>query len=354
MASAGADAAGAEAAPPLVCVTGGTGFLGSWCVKSLLDKGYRVHTTTRSAEKAAYLKLLPGADERLTIFDGVDLLRAGSFDEAITGCEAVLHTASPFYMKDGSEEKLVTPAVEGTRNVLGACQRLGVKRVALTASTATVYVNYGTLAPDYVYTEADWSPEDLLREKKNWYCLSKLLAEKLAWELSREADCPYKLTVLHPTLIWGPMLPGQPHLNTSANALTSYMDGSAKEIENACKSVVDVRDVARAHVEAIRRDEAIGRRFLLIGGCPHFKEVAEYIREVVPEEMKTNVPTQVSEKLGPAMMGAPPPLPVLYDTSAAETALGIKFITAEEQAKTMVKSMLDNGFNSSAQYVPDK
>ncbi|CAE8715553.1 unnamed protein product [Polarella glacialis] len=336
-----------------VCVTGGTGFLGSWCVKLLLDDGYFVHATTRSAEKAAYLKRLPGA-ERLTIFEGVELLEPGSFDAAIMGCEAVLHTASPFYMEGGSEEKLVLPAVEGTRNVLSTCRRLGVKRVALTASTATIYVNYGTLPADHVYTGADWSSEELMQKKKNWYGLSKLLAEKLAWELSKEEGCPYQLTVLCPTLIWGPMLPGQPHLNTSANVLTGYVDGSKKEVENACKSVVDVRDVARAHIEAVRRDGAGGQRFLLIGGCPHLMDVANCLRDSLPPGAKERVPTQLSKKLGPTIMGPPPPLPVLYDVSPAEQLLGIKFISAEDQARSMVTSLLANGFKSSGQYVPDK
>jgi nucleoside-diphosphate-sugar epimerase len=334
-----------------VCVTGGSGFLGSWCVKLLLDQGYRVHITTRQAEKATYLRGLPGAD-RLTIFDGVDLLRKGSFDGAIAGCEAVLHTASPYYTKSSSEDKLVTPAVEGTRNVLDACRRLGVKRVALTASLATVYMNYGTLPADHVYTEADWSPEGLLRQNQNWYCLSKLLAERSAWEVSREEGCPFQLAVLHPALIWGPMLEAQPHLNTSATALLGYMDGTSKEIENAFKAVVDVRDVARAHIEAIQRDVG-GQRFLLIGGCPHFKEVVRHIDDVLPESMKANVPTKVSEKLGSAVGGASS-CPVLYDTSAAETLLGISFRSAEEQVKAMVTSMLDNRFTSSAQYVPDR
>mmetsp|Transcript_42258 Transcript_42258/g.122146 ORF Transcript_42258/g.122146 Transcript_42258/m.122146 type:complete len:350 (-) Transcript_42258:65-1114(-) len=347
-------AGGGLEAGGLVCVTGGSGFLGSWCVKLLLDEGYRVRATTRDAGKAEYLKKLPGAAERLQIFGGVDLLQPGSFDEAISGCPAVLHTASPFYMQDGSEEKLVTPAVEGTRNVLDACRRLGVRRVALTSSTAAIYVNYGTLPAEHVYTEEDWSPEDLLRERKNWYCLSKLLAERLAWEMSREPGCPYELAVLHPTLIWGPMLPGQPHLNTSANALAGYMDGTAKEIENGCKTVVDVRDVARAHLEAVRREGAGGKRFLLVAGSPHFKEVAEYIRDALPADLQKNVPTQVSDKLGPTVMGAPPPNPVLYSTAAAEGVLGVTFVTVQEQVKTMVQSMLENGFTGTAQYVPGK
>eukprot|EP00428_Durinskia_dybowskii_P038765 CAMPEP_0170278464 /NCGR_PEP_ID=MMETSP0116_2-20130129/39236_1 /TAXON_ID=400756 /ORGANISM="Durinskia baltica, Strain CSIRO CS-38" /LENGTH=346 /DNA_ID=CAMNT_0010529775 /DNA_START=42 /DNA_END=1082 /DNA_ORIENTATION=- len=345
----------AAAASPedcVVCVTGGTGFLGSWVVKLLLEQGYRVNATTRTAEKAAYLKGLPGA-ERLTVFDGVDNLQAGAFDGAISGCKAVIHTASPFYMQDGSEEKLVRPAVEGTRNVLDACRRLGVEVVALTSTTGAIYADYGTRPKGHVYTEEDWSPEEVLRANKNWYCLSKTLAEKLAWQMSSEPGCPYRLTVLNPTLIFGPMLPGQPHLNTSASTLARYMDGSAKEIENACKTIVDIRDVAYAHVEAIKRDVG-GKRFLLIGGSPHFSEIAGHIREALPEDMKGNVPTQVSESLGPWVMGSPPPEPVYYNCERAERELGVSFRSVEEQVKSMVTSMLENGLKSLSQYVPDK
>lgn len=76
------------------------------CVKLLLDKGYTVHTTTRTAGKADFLNRIPGAAERLKIFAGCDLLSAGSFDAAIRGCDAVLHTASPFYSKGGSVDKV--------------------------------------------------------------------------------------------------------------------------------------------------------------------------------------------------------------------------------------------------------
>lgn len=146
------------------------------------------------------------------------------------------------------------------------------------------------------------------------------------------------------------------------------MDGSLKEIENACKTVVDVRDVAKAHVEAALREELVGQRLLLVAGSPHFEEVvawpwpwpwplkaseakARYIREALPEELKGNVPSKVSDRLGPAVMGPAPPLPVKYDASEAEKLFG-PFISVEMQVKSMVQSMLLNGFKSAEQYMP--
>ena len=73
----------------------------------------QVHTSVRSAAKAEFLKSLEGASENLTIFSGVDLLESGSYNECIAKCDAVLHTASPFFFEGGTEELLVKPALEG-------------------------------------------------------------------------------------------------------------------------------------------------------------------------------------------------------------------------------------------------
>eukprot|EP00446_Apocalathium_sp_SHHI-4_P014274 CAMPEP_0177199122 /NCGR_PEP_ID=MMETSP0367-20130122/25501_1 /TAXON_ID=447022 ORGANISM="Scrippsiella hangoei-like, Strain SHHI-4" /NCGR_SAMPLE_ID=MMETSP0367 /ASSEMBLY_ACC=CAM_ASM_000362 /LENGTH=332 /DNA_ID=CAMNT_0018647441 /DNA_START=25 /DNA_END=1023 /DNA_ORIENTATION=- len=321
----------------VVCVTGGSGFLGSWCVKWCLDAGFTVRTTVRSAEKAAYLKDLPGASERLTCFAGVDLLAVGAFDEAIDGCVAVLHTASPFFFEGATEEVLVLPALEGTRNVLASCTKFGVRRVALTSSTASVYANYGGVPDDHVYTGADWSPEDVLRAKSNWYCLSKTLAEREAWRLAEAPECPWTLTVLNPTLIFGPQLSGQPHLNTSSKDIVACMDGSMPEVPNACKTIVDVRDVAEAHVAAVRTGAGAGQRFLLIAGSPHWSEVCDIVRASLgaagdeAAALAAGVPTAVSSKVGPAVLG---------------------YRSVSELVETAVGALLTNGFRSSTQYKP--
>ena len=349
-----------SAARPIL-VTGGSGFLGSWVVKCLLDRGHHVRTTVRSLAKAQFLLSIPGHEstDKLQIYEGVDLNKAESWDCAFEGgvVDAVIHTASPFFFENGTEENLVLPAVNGTRNVLSACNKHNVKTVVLTSSTAAIYVHHGTRAADHVYTEQDWSPEDVLRSKHNWYALSKTLAEQLAWDVSRQADCTFTLSVMNPTLIMGGQLPGQPHLNTSLATLVGYFDGvSMKEMENSCKSLVDVRDCALAHVLAAteKKAEAAGKRFLLIAASPHSTEIAAAVKKALPVELQKNVPTTVCSTLPTSnVMANPAPNPVLW-SSHTEAVLGLQFRGVEEMVGSGVQSCLENGFNSRTMYSTDK
>eukprot|EP00940_MAST-03C_sp_MAST-3C-sp2_P001039 g1039.t1 len=347
-----------EARNKRACVTGGSGFLGSWCVKMLLDRGFTVHCTTRSESKAKYLNSLAGAKERLKIFSGCDLLKPGSFDDAVRGCAVVLHTASPFFTHGGSVENLIRPALEGTKNVLDSCARLNVDRVVLTSSTAAVYAGYGKWTHTHVYTEADWSPEDRMLKANNFYCLSKTRAEKYAWEFAKSATCTFQLAVMNPTLIWGPMLPSQPHFNTSCAALVGLFDGSKKEIPSGTKAVVDVRDVADAHVIAAEdsacRLSCWGERMLLISASPSWKEVAGEIKRALPDDLAKNVPSKVSDEIGPTTLGAPPPHPTLFDDKRAVAHLQRRLRSTDEMVRTCVRSMVENGFVSSKSYVPGK
>ncbi|CAK4069828.1 unnamed protein product [Aphanomyces euteiches] len=319
--------------PHVVCVTGGSGFLGSYCIKLLLERGYRVHTTVRdpaNAAKVNHLKELPGANDRLTFFQA-DLLTEGSFDRAIQGCSVVLHTASPFFMKNQSREGLVHPAVQGTLNVLRSVARTpGVRRVVLTSSSASVYVHCGTKPADHVFTEADWSHEDIMEKNENWYYLGKTLAERQAWEFVDSLPQPhFDLVTLCPTIVLGPML--QPELNQSSLKVYDYVMGNTAEIPRAIKTVVDIRDVALAHIVAFENPQASGR-YLLVGASPTEEQIAAAVRAARP-----NAPVTTTL--------APPKDIVSLKCSCikAETELGLRFHSLDEMVRSMCDSLTSHG-----------
>jgi len=230
----------------VVVVTGANGFIASWLIRMLLERGYRVRGTVRRlADTANYehLGALPGAAERLTLVEA-DLLDGAAVAAAVAGAAGVFHTASPFYFdaKDGHEE-LIRPAVEGTQAVLrAAIASRSVKRVVLTSSVAAVYIT-GKPA-DHFYTEADWSDLAVIRATGQTYAESKLLAEREAWRIMREevpAGRRLNLCTICPTQTLGPLL--QSKLNPSCAGILEMLNGAKAAIPNKSKCFCDVRYV---------------------------------------------------------------------------------------------------------------
>ncbi|CAI0473775.1 unnamed protein product [Linum tenue] len=153
-----------------VCVTGAGGFIASWIVKLLLDRGYSVKGTVRNPDdpKNAHLRALEGAEERLTLCKA-DLLEYQSLREAISGCQGVFHTASPV---TDDPEQMVEPAVDGTKYVINAAAEAKVRRVVFTSSIGAVYMD-PSRSPDTVVDESCWSDLEFCKNTKNWYCYGK-------------------------------------------------------------------------------------------------------------------------------------------------------------------------------------
>ncbi|KAJ3707884.1 hypothetical protein LUZ61_011589 [Rhynchospora tenuis] len=239
-----------------VCVTGAGGFAASWLVKLLLSKGFIVHGTVRdpSAEKYAHLKRLDNATQNLILFKA-DLLDYVSIASAVAGCEGVFHVASPvpsFVVPN--PEVLLEPAVTGTKNVLKASLEAKVKRVVMVSSVSAIYMKPGGPKGEVV-DESCWSDELYCRTTKNWYCLSKTVAERQALDFASKNGLD--VVTVCPSLIFGPML--QSTINASNLVLINLVKGTRETVENTTRNIVDVRDLAAALLLVYENKEASGR-----------------------------------------------------------------------------------------------
>ncbi|KAJ6702319.1 putative proteinD DEPENDENT EPIMERASE/DEHYDRATASE [Salix koriyanagi] len=252
-----------------VCVTGAGGFIASWIVKLLLQKGYSVRGTVRNPAdpKNSHLMELEGAQERLTLCKA-DLLDYESLQEAIQGCDGVFHTASPV---TDDPEQMVEPAVNGTKNVIMAAAEAKVRRVVFTSSIGTVYMDPNR-SPDAVVDESCWSDLEFCKSTKNWYCYGKTVAEQDAWDVARKKGVD--LVVVNPVLVIGPLL--QPTVNASTIHILKYLTGSVKTYANSVQAYVHVRDVALAHILVFETPSASGR-YICSERMLHRGEVVEIL-----------------------------------------------------------------------------
>jgi len=247
-----------------ILVTGANGYVASWLLKRLLEEGHTVHAAVRdpkNKEKLKHLDLLAADFKGSIKYFASDLLKEGSYKEAMEGCELVYHTASPFTSDfDDPQKDLVDPAVKGTANVLNSAKEVSsVKRVVLTSSCAAIYSDAVDCqeAPNGELTEDMWNTNSSLDYQP--YSYSKTLAEKKAWEIA-ESQSQWDMVTINPSLVMGPPLNPGATTSESFSILKSMGDGSFKTgAPKLGVGLVDVRDVAEAHFQAGFTPNAQGR-----------------------------------------------------------------------------------------------
>jgi nucleoside-diphosphate-sugar epimerase len=275
-----------------VLVTGGTGFLGGWCIASLLERGYEVRTTVRnvSREQAVFdavkrTGLDPGS--RLDVV-AADLESDAGWADAVAGCRYVLHVASPFPpVQPKDPDELIVPARDGALRVLRAALDAGVERVVMTSSVAAVRSDRisSEAAP---YTEADWTDGD--DSSRTPYVRSKALAEQAAWQLARAGGARDRLATINPGAIIGPAL-STDH-SYSLQAIQRLLDGMPAAPKLGF-TFVDVRDVADIHIRALTIPAAGGERFIAADRFLWLPEVAAILRQRL-DDAASRVPTRVA------------------------------------------------------------
>ena len=263
-----------------VLVTGASSYIATHIIQQLLTGGQvKVRGTVRSIKNEAKVKplqdLVPDATYPLELVE-TDLLNEESWKEAVTGCTHVYHVASPLPLEtvEDYENEVISPAVNGTLNVLKAVAEAGtVKRVVLTSST--VSVSSGWMGREgHVHTEADWGDEAICGP----YEKSKIRAERAAWDFVErlEDNKKFELVTILPGACFGPTL--TPHAQSTLILLEQILANKTPVLLNLNFLVTDVRDVAKAHIVAMEKPQASGNRYIVVSGKTCWmREIADIV-----------------------------------------------------------------------------
>lgn len=342
-----------------VLVTGGSGYLASWIIKMLLEDGINVHATVRdptSVQKVEHIQALESeSGGQLKLFKS-DLLDKGSFDEPIQDCELVIHTASPFFITGikNPEEELIRPAKEGTKNVLESANRNpSVKRIVLTSSVVAIYGDNADieLVEGNVFTEKEWNVTSSADHQP--YSYSKTIAEKEAWAIAEKQD-QWDLLTINPGWILGPSLSKRTD-SMSISTMIEFGNGTYKSgVPRLWNGIVDVRDVAAAHIRAGFTSDASGRHIIVSqeatlleianilrknfgDGYPFPRREAPKILFWLIAPMYDRTRKYVTKNVG---------IRIKFDNAYSKTDLGMSYRPIEQTIRDHFQQILDHGLLS--------
>ena len=339
-----------------VVLTGATGYLGSQILRILLERGYEVRITSRNTTKTLgenWLKpFLKEYNDKLSVHHG-DLLEDGSFDKVMDGAKGLSHAASPFKIegiKDPVKE-LIEPAKKGTRNVIQSAEKANtVESIVVTSSVAAAYGDAVDIRmhEESVFSEKHWNVTS--NEKHQPYSYSKTEAEKEAWRL--EEGKSWKLSTINPGFIVGPSVTDRDD-STSIQMITNMLNGKFKQgVPDLYFTMVDVRDVAEAHVKALESD-AKGR-FICTNQSMSLLQMAEILDKEVGNEFnkipKKNLPNFLTYIVGPFMAGFSWSylkrnlgIPVQFSNEKIKKELGVDFRPINETLRDQAKQLKKDG-----------
>ena len=336
--------------PQKALVTGASGFLGKHVVLALLRAGWQVRGSLRDpgrgdeVRRAVAPHLPPEAMARLS-FVVLDLLGDAGWSDAASGMDALVHTASPFPIAlPKHPDDLIRPAVEGTRRALAAARDAGIRRVVLTSSVAAI-LGGDRPAGHGPHDEGDWSVPDV--DKIGAYATSKTLAERAAWDFIRDHAPDIALTAINPSMIFGPPLDAA--FGDSIGLLQRILAGRDPMTPRMEMAIVDVRDVALAHLRALERPQSAGQRIIVSAGTLSFADMGRILKNAYPKRrIATRVAPDILIRLiglfSPAIRTAAKSLGVSVQVSnaRARAVLGMDFIAPDAAVLAGARWLVDH------------
>ncbi len=330
-----------------VLVTGGTGYLAGWTIATLLQRGYRVRTTLRSAAREQAVRdgvsTIIDPKDRLE-FAIADLTQDAGWDEAVAGCDYVLHVASPLGEENPRDPgELIIPARDGAVRVLRAATAAGMGRVVMTSAANAA--SPSSYASDGITDETLWTLDNASLPA---YRRSKTLAERAAWDFMAGYHGPTTLTTVLPGAVFGPIL--SPANLGSVRIIQRLLQGRMPGVPRIGLEVVDVRDITDLHLRAMTAPDAAGERFLGTGEFVWMRDIAATLRTSVGD-VAARVPTRqlpdVAVRLASlADRSLRPIMPGLgrrnrHSTDKAKRVLGWQPRPAAEAVVDCARSLID-------------
>lgn len=258
----------------LVVVTGASGFIAQHTIKILLDKGYTVRGTVRDLGRIERLtaSLAGQCDVTGLSFAKADLSDDDGWDTALAGAKYLLHMASPLPVEQPEDEnELIIPARDGALRALKAAVAAQVSRIVMTSSIASVSGGKNSNEP---FNESHWSD---VKQDIGAYPKSKTIAEQAAWDYIKslpDADRP-ELAMINPGFVLGPLI--DPDTSASHEVVRRLLSGEVPGIPDIGFSLVDVRDVAAAHVAALTAADAPENRYICVTGYMDYYDIARQV-----------------------------------------------------------------------------
>ncbi|HYM62305.1 MAG TPA: hopanoid-associated sugar epimerase [Thermoanaerobaculia bacterium] len=240
-------------------VTGGTGFIGAHVVRALLAKGARVRCLVRPAGVRRNLDGLA-----VDLVEG-DLRDGASLFRAMSGIRTVYHCAADYRLWARDPRELYASNVEGTRNVLAAAAKAGVRRIVYTSSVAAIGIAHDGAADE----ETPMHPGDLIGAYKK----SKYEAELVA---RQAADDGLPVVIVNPSTPLGE-LDVKP--TPTGQIIVDFLNGKMPAYVETGLNLVDVRDVAAGHLLAAEKGR-IGERYILGNRNATLKELFDVLARI--------------------------------------------------------------------------
>jgi dihydroflavonol-4-reductase len=308
----------------------------------LLARGYRVRGTLRRLDREGEVRAAVGEGGERLSFVAADLTSDAGWADAVAGCRYVLHTASPLSIRQPrNPNDLIAPAREGTLRVLGAASAAGVARTVVTSSIAAMAYD-PTRPRDHVLTEADWSNTDAPIAA---YPLSKTLAERAAWDFIAADRSGMTLSVVNPCVVLGPAPDAD--LSASGEIVRLLLSGWVPLLPPIAFTVVDVRDVAEAHLRAMEMAQAAGERFIIASEAMWVKDMATALRQAFPDLARRiprhEIPAGLVRAIArfvPGMQGRDVGVLPLMSNKKARDVLGLNFRSGREAVVEMGRSLI--------------